>query len=297
MEAAGTVCEGLCVRVPVLIEHRLHADTATDSMHLSAFLRATCLTLPSFTHRPPTHTMRVCAACLLTHLLACSLTDTGCGARRPPRGIPSSSCGRQVPVVVGPACWSRCCCHTAAAGATCSCARPATGTGAAGCRRQRTGPFVVGVWMSLGDVLFVCVVVLCVQVLQLRSLCGMASYLTRQYQHQPTYLPPTPSHTHQLTRTPNTQVCLYDVRRMSNSSIVNFGSSRASQQLLMTHNLRARAQAAGFASTSSGSSSVAAAASLSYGVATLDSQFLCDVVVNPTDPNLAAYIRPQLQVR
>jgi len=81
------------------------------------------------------------------------------------------------------------------------------------------------------------------------------------------------------------QVCLYDVRRLSSSSIVNFGSSRSSQQLLMTHNLKFRAQAAGHGS---GSCTM-------YGVA-CEPQFLCDVVVNPVDPTLLAYIKPQLQV-
>lgn len=78
------------------------------------------------------------------------------------------------------------------------------------------------------------------------------------------------------------------MRRLSSSSIVNFGSSRGSQQLLVAHNLKARAQAAGYGSSSSSSS-------VAYGVAH-DLQFLSDVVVNPADPNLLAYIRPQLQV-
>lgn len=86
---------------------------------------------------------------------------------------------------------------------------------------------------------------------------------------------------------PVLQVCLYDVRRLANSSIVNFGSSRANQQLLLTHSVRARAQAAGF---SSGGCSV------SYGVAHDDVHFLSDAVLNPVDPNLLAYIRPNLQV-
>lgn len=86
---------------------------------------------------------------------------------------------------------------------------------------------------------------------------------------------------------PALQVSLYDVRRLANSSIVNFGSSRANQQLLLTHSVRARAQAAGF---SSGGCSV------SYGVAHADVHFLSDAVLNPVDPNLLAYIRPNLQV-
>lgn len=81
-------------------------------------------------------------------------------------------------------------------------------------------------------------------------------------------------------------MCLFDVRRLSSSSIVNFGSSRASQQLLLTHNLKAKAQAAGY---SSGGCSVL------YGVAH-EPQFLSDVVLNPSDPNLLAYIKPSLQV-
>jgi hypothetical protein len=84
------------------------------------------------------------------------------------------------------------------------------------------------------------------------------------------------------------QVCLYDVRRLSSSSIVNFGSSRASQQLLLTHNLKTRAQAAGF---SSGGSSREL-----YGVAH-EAHFISDVILNPADPNLLAYIKPDLQVR
>lgn len=82
------------------------------------------------------------------------------------------------------------------------------------------------------------------------------------------------------------QVCLYDVRRLSSSIIINFGSSKSSQQLLMTHNLKSRAQAAGHGS---GSCTM-------YGVA-CEPQFLCDVVVNPVDPTLLAYVKPQLQVR
>jgi hypothetical protein len=83
------------------------------------------------------------------------------------------------------------------------------------------------------------------------------------------------------------QVCLYDVRRLSSSSIINFGSSRASQQLLLTHNLKTRAQAAGF---SSGSSREL------YG-STLAAQFISDVILNPADPNLLAYIKPDFQVK
>jgi hypothetical protein len=86
---------------------------------------------------------------------------------------------------------------------------------------------------------------------------------------------------------PVLQVCLYDVRRLANSSIVNFGSSRANQQLLLTHNLRARAQAAGF---SSGGCSV------SYGVTHDNVHFMSNAVLNPLDPNLLAYVTPTLQV-
>lgn len=82
------------------------------------------------------------------------------------------------------------------------------------------------------------------------------------------------------------QVCLYDVRRLSSSTIVNFGSSRASQQLLLSHNLKARAQAAGLGT---------GGCSVMYGVAH-EPQFLCDAVLNPADPNLLAYIKPNLQV-
>lgn len=85
------------------------------------------------------------------------------------------------------------------------------------------------------------------------------------------------------------QVCLYDVRRLSSSSIINFGSSRASQQLLLTHNLKTRAQAAGFSSGSSSSREL-------YG-STLAAQFISDVILNPADPNLLAYIKPDFQVK
>jgi hypothetical protein len=82
------------------------------------------------------------------------------------------------------------------------------------------------------------------------------------------------------------QVCLYDVRQINNSSIVNFGSGRGSRQLLLSHNIKARAQAAGLSS---------GGCSASYGVAH-DPQFLSDALLNPVDPNLLAYIRPNLQV-
>jgi hypothetical protein len=75
------------------------------------------------------------------------------------------------------------------------------------------------------------------------------------------------------------QVALYDVRRLSSSSIINFGSSRTSQQLFASFNLRARAQAAGDWGSSSSSFSVD------------------DIALNPADANLLAYGCSGLQVR
>lgn len=82
------------------------------------------------------------------------------------------------------------------------------------------------------------------------------------------------------------QVVLFDVRRMSSSSIINFGSSRAGKQVVATFNLRARAEEAGYGSSGS-----------LHGVLPgRGGSFLDHVALNPADAQLLAYVRPDLQV-
>jgi hypothetical protein len=88
------------------------------------------------------------------------------------------------------------------------------------------------------------------------------------------------------------QLALYDVRRLSSaaSSVINFGGSRASQQLIASFNLPARADeaaAAAAAAAADGSSSTSRGHIY---------PFFSDVSLNPCDPNLVAYVRPDLQV-
>ncbi|KAF6252914.1 hypothetical protein COO60DRAFT_1670907 [Scenedesmus sp. NREL 46B-D3] len=111
------------------------------------------------------------------------------------------------------------------------------------------------------------------------------------------------------------QLALYDVRRLSSNanSVINFGGSRASQQLIASFNVPARADEA--AAPTDGSSSLIQAAaagscaaaplpdarlgsrsSRGHGVSCRIYPFFRDVLLNPADPNLVAYVRPDLQV-
>jgi hypothetical protein len=93
------------------------------------------------------------------------------------------------------------------------------------------------------------------------------------------------------------QLALYDVRRLSSNanSVINFGGSRASQQLIASFNLPARAdEAAAAAAPTDGSGGSAQAAAAAAGRIY---PFFRDVSLNPADPNLVAYVRPDLQVR
>lgn len=98
------------------------------------------------------------------------------------------------------------------------------------------------------------------------------------------------------------QLALYDVRRLSStaSSVINFGGSRASQQLIASFNVPARADEAAAAATGSSSSSVAQPVpDALLGGSSSSSRiypFFRDVTLNPADPNLVAYVRPDLQV-
>ncbi|WIA27998.1 hypothetical protein OEZ86_010586 [Tetradesmus obliquus] len=105
-----------------------------------------------------------------------------------------------------------------------------------------------------------------------------------------------------LTAAADGQLALYDVRRLSStaSSVINFGGSRASQQLIASFNVPARADEAAAAATGSSSSSVAQPVpDALLGGSSSSSRiypFFRDVTLNPADPNLVAYVRPDLQV-
>ncbi|WIA07925.1 hypothetical protein OEZ85_007403 [Tetradesmus obliquus] len=104
-----------------------------------------------------------------------------------------------------------------------------------------------------------------------------------------------------LTAAADGQLALYDVRRLSStaSSVINFGGSRASQQLIASFNVPARADEAAAAATGSSSSSVAQPvpdALLGGSSSSRIYPFFRDVTLNPADPNLVAYVRPDLQV-
>jgi hypothetical protein len=94
------------------------------------------------------------------------------------------------------------------------------------------------------------------------------------------------------------QLALYDVRRLSSkaSSVINFGGSRASQQLIASFNLPPRADEAAAAAAAptdgSGTSMQAAPAAAAGRIF----PFFRDISLNPEDPNLVAYVRPDLQV-
>jgi hypothetical protein len=105
------------------------------------------------------------------------------------------------------------------------------------------------------------------------------------------------------------QLALYDVRRMSSNanSVINFGGSRASQQLIASFKVPARADEA--VAAADGSSSLAHSAqpaveaqpgsssSRGAGASARIYPFFRDVALNPADPNLVAYVRPDLQVK
>lgn len=104
------------------------------------------------------------------------------------------------------------------------------------------------------------------------------------------------------------QVALYDVRRVSSnsSSVVNFGGSRTSQQLIASFNIAARAEKAAVEAVCSSSLSCDKAEasdpghSSSTGCASSNSMrvypYFADVQLNPVDCNLVAYVRLDYQV-